>query len=69
MVIQLSLLATASLLVSIYNVSVLPDVTGVSFYVNKNYVGQVLSIYSETDELPSEIVKVTITSDSGEAAL
>ena len=39
-----------------HNVSVLPDVTGVSFYVNKNYVGQVLSIYSETDELPSEIV-------------
>ena len=43
------------------NVSVAPIFTGVALNINKDAVGQTVSIRSEADQLTSELINVTIT--------
>ena len=42
------------------NVSVAPIFTGVALNINKDVIGQTVSIHSEADQLASELISITI---------
>ena len=46
------------------NVSMPPEVTGIVLALNKDSVGETVSVHSEADQLASQLITVTVTSET-----